>query len=99
MVGLPVRVGVVQETLDARQDGGNVVGGRPAVLQDVQTELAVGVNVRVEHLRAVAVESMSARVSVRQPRSSLASPPRRLVTQTGKVLGAPQSIGTAARLT
>ena len=37
--------------LYAGKDGGNVVGGAPAVLQDVETELAGGVDVWVEHLR------------------------------------------------
>ena len=36
--------------LDARQHGGNVVCGTPSVLEDIETELAGGVVVWVEHL-------------------------------------------------
>ena len=42
---------VVQETLNAREDSGNVVSGAPTVLQDIQTELAVRIYIRMEHLR------------------------------------------------
>lgn len=50
-VGGAVRVRVVQEGLDGREDRGDVVGGRPAVLEDVEAQLAVRVDVRVEHAR------------------------------------------------
>jgi len=46
-----VRVGIMKQTLDARQDCSDVVCGRPSVLQDVKAELAVCVHIRVEHAR------------------------------------------------
>ena len=49
-VGGRVRVGLVQQRLDGGEDGGDVVGGGPAVLEDVQADPAVSVHVRVEHL-------------------------------------------------
>ena len=49
-VGGRVRVGLVQQRLDGGEDGGDVVGGGPAVLQDVQADPPVSVHVRVEHL-------------------------------------------------
>lgn len=36
--------------LDARQNGSNVVCGRPAILQDIQTQLARPVYIGMEHL-------------------------------------------------
>ena len=48
-VGGRVGVGFVQQGLDGRQDGGHVVGWRPPVLQDVQTNSTVRVHVRVKH--------------------------------------------------
>lgn len=39
----------MQQALNTRQDGGNVVRRAPSVLEDVQAELAVRVDVRVEH--------------------------------------------------
>ena len=50
-VGGAVRVGVVQETLDGSEDGGNIVRGGPSILEDIQAELAVRVHVRMEHAR------------------------------------------------
>jgi len=41
----------VEEALDGGEDGCDVVGGRPSVLEDVETELAIGVDVGVEHPR------------------------------------------------
>eukprot|EP00302_Diacronema_sp_CCMP2436_P053959 CAMPEP_0180065450 /NCGR_PEP_ID=MMETSP0985-20121206/8752_1 /TAXON_ID=483367 /ORGANISM="non described non described, Strain CCMP 2436" /LENGTH=149 /DNA_ID=CAMNT_0021995881 /DNA_START=748 /DNA_END=1197 /DNA_ORIENTATION=+ len=46
-----VRVGVAKQRLDGGQDGGNIVDGRPLVLQDVEADRAVRVHVRVEELR------------------------------------------------
>jgi hypothetical protein len=45
-----VWVRVVQKTLDTRQDCRYIIRRTPAVLQDIEAELAVGVDVRVEHL-------------------------------------------------
>lgn len=45
-----IGVGVVEQTLDRRQDGSDVVRRTPPVLEDVKTELPVGVDVGVEHL-------------------------------------------------
>jgi len=50
-VGGRVGVGVAQQALDRRENGRNVVDRRPLVLQDVEANTAVGVNVRMEHLR------------------------------------------------
>ena len=47
-VGGRARVGVAQQRLDRGEDGGDVVDGRPLVLQDVEADRAVGVDVRVE---------------------------------------------------
>ena len=44
-----IRIRIVQQTLDGRQDRGHVVRRGPPVLEDVETELAVGVDVGVEH--------------------------------------------------
>lgn len=41
----------MQQTLDARQDRRHIIRRGPAVLQDVEAELAVGVDVRMEHAR------------------------------------------------
>lgn len=49
VVGAPVGVWVMKEALDGRQDGGDVVCGAPPVLEDVEAELAIGVNVWMEH--------------------------------------------------
>ena len=49
-VGRTVRVGLVQQTLDGGEDGGHVVRGRPAVLEDVKANAAIGIHVGVEHL-------------------------------------------------
>lgn len=45
-----VRIRVMQQTLNTRQNRCHIVRRTPTVLQDIETELAVGVNVRVEHL-------------------------------------------------
>ena len=44
-----VWIGLVQEGLDRGQDGGHVVCGGPAVLEDVQAYAPVSVYIRVEH--------------------------------------------------
>lgn len=50
MIGCtPVRVWIVQQTLYARQDGGNVVRRTPSILQDIEAEFAIGVDVWVKH--------------------------------------------------
>lgn len=46
-----VGVGIVEKTLDGGEDGSDVVGRAPAVLENVEAELAVGVDVGMEHLR------------------------------------------------
>ena len=48
-VGRTGGVGIAQQTLDAGEDGGNVVDGTPLVLEDVQADLPVVVDVGVEH--------------------------------------------------
>lgn len=48
-IGGAVWVWIVEEGLDGGQDGGNIVCGGPSVLEDVETELAVGVDVWMEH--------------------------------------------------
>ena len=35
--------------MDGGQDRGDIVGGRPSVLEDIETELAVGIDVWVKH--------------------------------------------------
>ena len=50
-VGGAVRVWIVQQTLDRREDRGDIIRRRPAVLEDVKAELAVCVNVWMEHAR------------------------------------------------
>lgn len=50
-VGRACSVRIIKQTLYARQDCSNVVGGTPAVLQDIQAQLPGGVDVRVKHLR------------------------------------------------
>lgn len=47
----PVGVRVMQEALDTRQDGSDVVRRTPSVLQNVEAQLAVRIHVRVEHAR------------------------------------------------
>lgn len=47
-VGRRVWVGVTQQRLDRREDGGNVIDGGPVVLKDVQADTAVRVDVGVE---------------------------------------------------
>ena len=49
-VGGRVRVGLVQQRLDGGEDGGDVVGGAPPVLEDVEADAAVRVDVGMEHL-------------------------------------------------
>lgn len=43
-------VGVIEETLNARQHGGDVVCGTPAILKDVKAEFARGIDIGMEHL-------------------------------------------------
>ena len=38
-------------TLNARQNGGDVVDRRPLVLQYVQTDLPITIDIRMEHFR------------------------------------------------
>ena len=49
-VGRTGGVGIAQQALDAGEDGRDVVDGTPLVLQDVEADLAVVVDVGVEHL-------------------------------------------------
>lgn len=44
-----IRVRVMQQTLYRCQDRGDIIRRGPSILEDVQTELAVGVYIRVEH--------------------------------------------------
>lgn len=44
-----IGVGIVEERLDGGEDGGDIVGGTPAVLEDVETEISVGVDVGMDH--------------------------------------------------
>lgn len=46
---LRARVGIVQQTLHTGQDCRHVISRRPPILQNIQTQLSVAVNVRVEH--------------------------------------------------
>ena len=46
---LPLGIWVVQQTLHTRQDGRNIICRTPTVLQYIQTQLAVMINVRMEH--------------------------------------------------
>jgi len=48
-VGRAVGVGLVQQGLDGRQDGGHVVRGAPPVLKDVQADASVCVDVWMKH--------------------------------------------------
>ena len=48
-VGRTGGVGIAQQTLDAGEDGGNVVDGTPLILEDVEADLPVVVDVGVEH--------------------------------------------------
>ena len=41
----------MEETLDTREDCGDIVRWTPSVLKDVQTEFAIRVHVRVKHPR------------------------------------------------
>jgi hypothetical protein len=50
-VGRTARVGIVEQALHTRQDRRHVIGRTPAVLQDVEAQLAGRVDVWVEHLR------------------------------------------------
>lgn len=43
-------IGVTEETLDTGQYGGDVVDGRPLVLEDIQTDFSIRIDVWVEHL-------------------------------------------------
>ncbi len=65
-VGRAVGVGLVQQGLDGRQDGRDVVGGAPPVLQDVQADAAVRVHVRVEHAADEAHRRRLVRVLLRE---------------------------------
>lgn len=49
-VGRRRGIGIVEETLNTGQYGSHVISGTPAVLQDVQTQLAGAVDVRMKHL-------------------------------------------------
>lgn len=40
----------MQQTLNARQDGCDVIGWRPSVLQNIEAQFSVGVDIGVEHL-------------------------------------------------
>ena len=42
--------GGVYAPLDTGQDGGDIVGGAPSILEDIETELAGGIDVGMEHL-------------------------------------------------
>lgn len=46
----PVGIRVVQQTLNTRQDSRDVIRRTPTVLQNVETQLAIGVHVWVKHL-------------------------------------------------
>lgn len=50
-IGRAIRVRIMKEGLDGSEDGSDVVSGRPAILENVEAELAVGVDVGVEHSR------------------------------------------------
>jgi uncharacterized protein YlxP (DUF503 family) len=39
----------MQQTLDARKDGRNIVRWAPSVLQDIKTKFSIRVNVGMEH--------------------------------------------------
>ena len=39
----------MKEALNGGEDSSNVVSRRPAILEDVEAELSIGVDVRVEH--------------------------------------------------
>lgn len=41
----------MQQTLDTSQNRRHVVRGRPPILQNVQTEVSIGIDVGVEHSR------------------------------------------------
>ena len=58
-VGRGVWVGLVQQGLNGGEDGRHVVGGGPAVLEDVQADPAVRVHVRVEHFTYEPVKNIS----------------------------------------
>lgn len=46
----PSRIRVIQQTLHTRQDRRDIISRAPAILQDIQTQFAIGVDVGVEHL-------------------------------------------------
>ena len=46
---LPVWIGIVQQTLNARQDGTNVVGWAPSVLKNIETEFPSSIDIGVKH--------------------------------------------------
>lgn len=46
-----VWVRIMQQTLYTRQDRSNIIRRRPSILQNIETELAICVHVRVEHSR------------------------------------------------
>lgn len=50
-VGGTVRIRIVQQTLDGRKDRGYVVCWRPPILQDIKTQLSIGIYIWVEHSR------------------------------------------------
>ena len=45
---MPVVVGVVEETLEGEEHGSDVIGGRPLLLEDVETDVALRVHIGVE---------------------------------------------------
>lgn len=49
-IGRRSRIGIAQERLDGRQYGRNIINRGPLILQNIQADLSVIVNVRMEHL-------------------------------------------------
>ena len=39
----------MKQTLDACQNGSNIISGTPSILQDVETEFSIGINIWMEH--------------------------------------------------
>lgn len=64
MLCSPSRVGVIQQTLHTCQDCRHIVRRTPSILQDIQTKLAVGIDIGVEHFGDKANSRGLVRISI-----------------------------------
>ena len=70
-----VVVGFAKETLDGEEDGGDVVHGRPLVLEDVEADVAVLIDVGVEARRLESNHGRGERVAAGEAEGQLVGLP------------------------